>query len=315
MSRILMFPGQGSQRSGMGQKLAEAFVSAREVFEEVDDALDRRLFRLMRDGSDDEIALTQNAQPALMASSIAVLRVLESESGIGIDGLCDEVAGHSLGEYSAHVASGSLALDEAARLLELRGIAMQKAVPRGHGRMAAVLGLDLDVVHELVEEISRTVGVCALANDNSPAQVVISGDAHAVEAASDRARSEGARRIVELAVSAPFHCPLMQPAAEVMEDALRAIELARPQVNIVPNVTAAPENDPVRLVEHLVDQVTQTVRWRETMIGAGKRGVECAVELGTGTVLFNLVRRNVPDMSRYSVETPDDVDQFLRGAL
>lgn len=311
MTRIFVFPGQGSQRPGMGVDLAEAFGAARGVFEEVNDALGEDLFGLMRDGPEDQLTLTQNAQPALMASSIAVLRVLETESGRPIGDMASMVAGHSLGEYSALVAAGALPVDVTARLLRLRGQAMQEAVPVGEGAMAAVLGLEVDAVTAIAAEAS-SAGVCAVANDNSPGQVVVSGAVAAVERAAELAKEQGAKRAMMLPVSAPFHCPMMQPAAERMAVALETTTLATPSVPVITNVTAAPESVPETLRANLVDQVTGTVRWRESMAGLQGHNVGTVVELGTGKVLSGLVRRIDRELEAISVESPADVEAFLK---
>jgi [acyl-carrier-protein] S-malonyltransferase len=311
MTRIFVFPGQGSQRPGMGVDLAEAFGAARGVFEEVNDALGEDLFGLMRDGPEDQLTLTQNAQPALMASSIAVLRVLETESGRPIGDMASMVAGHSLGEYSALVAAGALPVDVTARLLRLRGQAMQEAVPVGEGAMAAVLGLEVDAVTAIAAEAS-SAGVCTVANDNSPGQVVVSGAVAAVERAAELAKEQGAKRAMMLPVSAPFHCPMMQPAAERMAAALETTTLATPSVPVITNVTAAPESVPETLRANLVDQVTGTVRWRESMAGLQGHNVGAVVELGTGKVLSGLVRRIDRELEAISVESPADVEAFLK---
>jgi [acyl-carrier-protein] S-malonyltransferase len=311
MTRIFVFPGQGSQRPGMGVELAEVFAVARGVFEEVNDALSEDLFGLMRDGPEDQLTLTHNAQPALMASSIAVLRVLEAESGRRIGEMASFVAGHSLGEYSALVAAGALPVDVTARLLRLRGEAMQEAVPVGEGAMAAVLGLEIDAVTGIAAEAS-SVGVCAVANDNSPGQVVVSGAVAAVERAAELAKEQGAKRAMMLPVSAPFHCPMMQPAAERMASALAGTIIAVPAVPVITNVTAAPESVPENLRGNLVEQVTATVRWRESMAGLQARDVGTVVELGTGKVLSGLVRRIDKELEAISVETPADVEAFLK---
>jgi [acyl-carrier-protein] S-malonyltransferase len=311
MSRAFVFPGQGSQKVGMGGELADAFPAAREVFEEVDDALEHKLFRLMREGPLDELTLTANAQPALMASSIAVLKVLESESGQALDRMVAMVAGHSLGEYSALVAAGALPLAETARLLRLRGDAMQAAVPAGEGAMAAILGLELDEVQAVVAD-AAAIGVCAVANDNSPGQVVISGAKEAVEKASKLATERGAKRAMLLPVSAPFHCPLMQPAAERMAEALDKTVIAAPAVPVMANVTAAPVSVPQTIRELLVEQVTATVRWREGVLAMKDHDIATLVELGTGKVLSGLTRRIDRDLEALSVETPAEVEAVLK---
>lgn len=311
MSRAFVFPGQGSQKVGMGVALAEAFPVARHVFEEVDDALEQRLSRLMAEGPEDELTLTTNTQPALMASSIAVLRVLEGEGGLALDQMVAMVGGHSLGEYSALVAAGSLPLAETARLLRLRGEAMQEAVPVGEGAMAAILGLELDDVHALVDE-AASVGVCAVANDNSTGQVVVSGATAAVEKAAELATDKGAKRAIMLPVSAPFHCPLMQPAADRMAEALDTVTFGAPAVPVVANVTAEPVSVPETLRGLLVEQVTATVRWREGVLTMKQHDVDTLIELGTGKVLSGLARRIDRDLKGVSVETPDDVEAVLK---
>ena len=313
MTRMFVFPGQGSQRPGMGAALADAFAVSREVFEEVDDALGRHLSRLMREGDADDLTLTHNAQPALMAVSVAVLRVIVSESGQQVPALCRLTAGHSLGEYSALVASGVLALADTARLLDLRGRAMQEAVPAGDGAMAAVIGLEIDDVTGIAAEASHA-GVCVVGNDNAPSQVVVSGKKEAVEAASGLARQRGAGRVVPLQVSAPFHSPLMEPAARRMEEALAAVTFATPAVPVVSNVTARPETAPADMRRLLVDQITARVRWRESMSGLADHGVVSVAELGTGRTLCGLMRKIDRDIKAVAVETPRDVEAFL-GAL
>ncbi|MBN36719.1 MAG: [acyl-carrier-protein] S-malonyltransferase [Rhodospirillaceae bacterium] len=310
MSRLFVFPGQGSQKPGMGAELAEAFGAAREVFEEVDEALGQKLSTLMRDGPEDELTLTQNAQPALMASSIAVLRVLKTEGGKSVDRMCSMVAGHSLGEYSALVAAGALPLDVTARLLRLRGEAMQAAIPVGEGAMAAVLGLEIDDVSAIAGEAS-SAGVCSVANDNSPGQIVVSGAQAAVEKAAELAKEKGAKRAMMLPVSAPFHCSLMQPAADKMAEALESTTISAPVVPVLANVTASPESVPETLRGLLVEQVTATVRWRESIAGVRNQEIDKVAELGTGKVLSGLVRRIDRDLDATSVETPADVEAFL----
>ena len=310
MSRVFVFPGQGSQKPGMGAALAAAFPAAREVFQEVDEALGEHLSRLMRDGPEEQLTLTRNAQPALMASSIAVLRVLQVEGGRTLPDLCARVAGHSLGEYSALVAAAALPLAGAARLLRLRGDAMQAAVPVGEGAMAAILGLEIGRVEEIAAQAAQG-GVCAVANDNAPGQAVVSGESGAVEQAVAAARAAGARRAMTLQVSAPFHCPLMRPAAERMAEALAATELAPVAVPVIANVTAAAESAPEALRRLLVEQVTARVRWRESMAGLGEAGIGSVVELGTGKVLAGLARRCNRDLEARSLEEPQDVEAFL----
>ena len=311
MAKAFVFPGQGSQKVGMGAELAAAFSAAREVFEEVDEALGQKLSRLMFDGPEDELTLTQNAQPALMASSIAVLRVVESEGGKPIEAMATMVAGHSLGEYSALVAAGALPLAVTARLLRLRGEAMQAAVPVGEGAMAALLGLEIDDARAVAQEASAT-GVCAVANDNSSGQAVVSGAKAAVEKAIALAAERGAKKSVLLPVSAPFHCPLMQPAADAMAEALEVTTIAPPVVPVVANVTAAAESAPATLRRLLVEQVTGTVRWRESVLAMKGHEIDTLAEMGTGKVLSALVRRIDREMQGVSVETPADVEAFLK---
>src|SRR5690625_1356306 len=315
MQRAFVFPGQGSQAVGMGRGLAEAFQAARLVFEEVDDALDQHLSRLMFEGPEDELTLTENAQPALMTVSMAVVRVLEEEGGFKLPELSRCVAGHSLGEYSALAAARSLELADAARLLKRRGQAMQTAVPLGEGAMAALLGLNLAKVLEVAEAATETPEgkreVCAAANDNAPGQVVVSGHAGAVERAARLAAEQGARRAVMLPVSAPFHCSLMAPAAEAMESALANIALAPPLVPLIANVTAEPVLEPSKIRSLLVEQVTAMVRWRESVQKMREEGVEQLVELGSGRVLSGLTRRIDKELSSVALNEPGDIDSFL----
>jgi [acyl-carrier-protein] S-malonyltransferase len=306
MSRAFVFPGQGSQKVGMGVELAEAFGVAREVFEEVDDALEDKLFRLMREGPLDDLMLTANTQPALMASSMAVLRVLETEGGLALDRMVSMVAGHSLGEYSALVAAGALPLAATARLLRLRGEAMQDAVPVGEGAMAALLGADLPQAQELASAASEGE-VCEAANDNAPGQVVISGARTAIERAVALAPKYGARRAVLLPVSAPFHCALMQPAADAMREALATVEIKAPAVPLIANVLAEPISDPEAIRARLVEQVTGMVRWRETMIFLAGNGVDTVYEVGAGRVLTGIARR-FDGVEARSVGTPEELE-------
>jgi len=310
MSRAFVFPGQGSQAVGMGAALAAAFPAAAELFEEVDDALKRKLSRLMFEGPADELVLTENAQPALMAASLAALRVLERDGGVDVAEACVLVAGHSLGEYSALAAARALAVDETARLLRTRGRAMQQAVPVGVGAMAALLGLEPEAVAEIVEQAAGDQ-VCEAANDNAPGQIVVSGHKQAVERAVALAAERGARRSIMLPVSAPFHCALMAPAAEVMAEALEQAEIVEPVVPLIANVTALPVSDPDAIRRGLVEQVTASVRWRESVLAMKEEGVDTLVELGAGKVLSGLARRIDRDLAAMSVGTPDDVEAFL----
>ena len=311
MARALVFPGQGSQQVGMGRDLAEAFETARRVYEEVDDALDQHLSRIIFEGPESDLVLTENAQPALMATSIAVLRVLE-EGGFGLGAHAALVAGHSLGEYSALAAARSIALADTARLLKTRGRAMQRAVPVGEGAMAALLGLDLETARMVAEEAAAGA-VCDVANDNAPGQVVVSGHAEAVERAVEAAKRAGAKRAMMLSVSAPFHCSLMAPAAAVMVDALAAVTVAEPAVPLISNVAAAPVTDPDTIRAQLVHQVTSMVRWRESVIRMKAEGVEGLVELGAGKVLIGLAKRIEPDLTSVALLAPADIEGFLKG--
>lgn len=295
----------------MGRDLAEAFPAARLVFEEVDEALKQNLSRLMFQGPDEELRLTENAQPALMTVSMAVVAVLESEGKLKLADKACFVAGHSLGEYSALAASGALRLADAARLLKLRGQAMQKAVPVGEGAMAALLGLELDAAKEVAAEASET-GVCDCANDNAPGQVVVSGAKPAVEKAVAIAAERGARRSIMLPVSAPFHCSLMQPAADVMEEALAAAAIDPPLVPLVANVTAGSVEDPAHIRRLLVAQVTAMVRWRESVLFMKEQGVDTLVEAGAGKVLSGLTRRIDRDLAAKSLQSPADFEEFVK---
>ena len=304
--RAFIFPGQGSQSVGMGAALAEASRPARDVFDEVDEALGQNLFRLMREGPDDELKLTENAQPAIMAHSIAVFRTM----GVDLADVADFVAGHSLGEYSALCAAGSFDLATTAKLLKLRGQAMQQAVPVGEGAMAALLGADLALAQKIADAAAQGE-VCTVANDNDPSQVVISGHKAAIDRAIELAKEMGAKRAVPLPVSAPFHCPLMQPAAEAMQDALSYVVLDRPAVPVFANVTAQPESDPDTIRNQLVDQVTGMVRWRESVSNMFDAGVHEFVEIG-GKVLGAMVKRIAPDAKVTSVVTIEDVEALAK---
>jgi [acyl-carrier-protein] S-malonyltransferase len=310
MSRAFVFPGQGSQAVGMGKALAEAEPTARYVFEEVDDALRQKLSRLMFEGPEDELVLTENAQPALMAVSVAVLRVLEKDAGLDLNDAAAFVAGHSLGEYSALTAAGALGLGDAARLLKRRGQAMQTAVPVGVGAMAAMLGMELEAVRAVAAEAAQGQ-VCDVANDNAVGQVVVSGHREAVERAIELAKAKGGRRSILLPVSAPFHCALMQPAADAMAEALEATEIGVPRVPLVANVTAEATSAPARIRALLVQQVTAMVRWRESVLFMKEQGVDTLVELGAGKVLTGMVRRIDADLAGVAVGTPQDIEAFL----
>lgn len=318
MKTALVFPGQGSQTVGMGKALADDFPIAREIFERVDAALSQKLSKVMFEGPDSELTLTANAQPALMASSIAALKVLEKEAGLNVGEDVAFVAGHSLGEYSALCAAGSLTLEDAAKLLRLRGEAMQKAVPLGEGAMAAVLGLEFGVVTKIATQAASdlylTGAVCQAANDNGGLQVVISGTRDAVERAMELAKLSGAKRALPLPVSAPFHSALMQPAALAMEAALKDVPIRRPKPPLVANVTASAVDEPESIRSSLVTQVTGVVRWRESVAYMERRGVARFVEVGTGKVLAGLIRRIAGDATVVSVGTPADVARFKMAA-
>ncbi len=294
----------------MGWALFDQVPAARAAFEEVDEALGEPLSRLVFEGPEDRLRLTENAQPALMVTSLAALRALEMRSGRQLQELCQFVAGHSLGEYSALAAAGSLPIGVAARLLRLRGQAMQAAVPVGEGAMAAVLGLDVETV-EAVVAVAAEAGVCDVANDNAPGQVVVSGQRQAVERAVELAKTKGARRSMLLPVSAPFHCRLMAPAADVVREALAAVTLAAPAVPVVANVSAAPTRDPATIAAQLVEQVTARVRWRESQLALAHLGVDATVEIGAGRVLSGLTRRTLPDAAIRSLGTPEEIDAYV----
>jgi [acyl-carrier-protein] S-malonyltransferase len=311
MTRALIFPGQGSQAVGMGRELAGAFAAARDVFEEVDEALRQKLSRLMFEGPEAELTLTENAQPALMAMSLAVLRVLEREGGFELTRHAAFVAGHSLGEYSALAAARSFSLPDAARLLKRRGQAMQRAVPVGAGAMAALLGLDLEAARAVAQEAAQGE-ICDVANDNGAGQVVVSGDKAAVERAVAVAAARGAKRSIMLPVSAPFHCALMEPAARAMEEALAEVALREPHVPLVANVTAAPVSDPDEIRRLLVEQVTGLVRWRECVLAMKAAGVDQLVELGAGRVLSGLAKRIDRDLATASLGAPADIEAFVK---
>ncbi|MGE3625131.1 MAG: ACP S-malonyltransferase [Hyphomicrobiales bacterium] len=307
MTVAFTFPGQGSQHVGMGVELAKTFKAAADVFDEVDDALGEKLSRTMWEGPEDKLTLTQNAQPALMAVSIAAMRVLEKEKGVQLGKVASYVAGHSLGEYSALAAAGSLSLGDTARLLRIRGNSMQAAVPVGQGAMAALLGVDLPEAEKLAAAASEA-GVCQAANDNAPGQVVLSGSREGVEKAVAIASDFGVRRAVMLPVSAPFHCRLMQPAADAMREALAGVEIKSPAVPLVANVLASEITEPEEVRKRLVEQVTGMVRWRESVQYMAGKGVTFVYEIGAGRVLTGLARRIVRELEANSIGTPDEVE-------
>ncbi|MBT3767449.1 MAG: ACP S-malonyltransferase [Rhodospirillaceae bacterium] len=310
MTKAFVFPGQGSQAVGMGKELAEAFAPAREVFEEVDEALKQKLTKLMFEGPEEDLTLTENAQPALMAVSLACVRVLQKEGGVDFATDAQFVAGHSLGEYSALAAAGTFELADTARLLKTRGQAMQAAVPVGEGAMAALLGLELEDAQAVAEEAAQGE-ICTAANDNASGQVVLSGNRAAVERAIEIASERGARRSVLLPVSAPFHCALMAPAADVMAEALADVKMVAPAVPLIANVTASAQNDVNEIRQLLVEQVTGMVRWRESVLYMKENGVDTLVEIGAGKVLTGLARRIDRDLSGVAVGTPEGIEAFL----
>ena len=303
---FIVFPGQGSQKVGMGKELSETYLEAKEVFEEVNDALNFNLTKIMWEGSENEISLTSNAQPALMACSVAAYRVLKKFTNKNLSELADYICGHSLGEYTAMTVAEVFSLKECSILLRLRGKSMQEAVPIGKGSMAAFLGVDVNTTKKILKE-TKNYGVCDIANDNSDGQVVISGDTLAVEKAIDLSKNFGVKRAVKLPVSAPFHCDLMKPAQIIMQEALNNLQFKNPIIPIISNITALPETEPKNLKKNLIDQVTGTVRWRETMSLANNLGVEKIIELGSGKVLTGIAKRMVKNVVALNIEKPDDL--------
>lgn len=309
--KAFIFPGQGSQTIGMGRDVYDAFLCAREVFQEVDEALQQNLTKIIFEGPETDLVLTENAQPALMTVSLAIMRVLEKEGGMNVPQTVSYVAGHSLGQYSALCAAGALSLSQAARLLKIRGQSMQEAVPPGQGAMAALLGLDLPIVEDIVCDAARDQ-VCEIANDNSPGQVVISGHRDAIERAIELAAARGAKRSLLLNVSAPFHCALMEPAQIRMEEALSEIVLKDPTVPLMDNISADETENGEEISSLLVRQVTGRVRWRESILKMAERGVTTTIEVGAGKVLTGLGKRIVPSLETISLNTPYDIELFLK---
>jgi len=312
MARALLFPGQGSQAVGMGADLAENFAEARAVFEEVDESLNQNLSKMIFSGDAEDLNLTANTQPALMAVSMAVVRVLEAQGGIDLASTCQYVAGHSLGEYSALTAAGAFSLSDAAKLLKLRGEAMQRAVPVGIGSMAAILGLSFEEVDTIAQNASSNGEEVEAANDNSVGQVVVSGHKGAVLRAIDLASEQGAKRAVTLPVSAPFHSSLMAPAADEMREALADAKVNAPVVPVVTNVTADAVDDPERIRDLLVDQITGMVRWRESVLWMRDQGIDEVVELGAGKVLCGLVRRIDKEIATNNAGTPEEIETLIK---
>lgn len=312
MKYAFVFPGQGSQFVGMGKELAENFKTAKEVFQEVNDALSQDLFKLMVEGPENELTLTANAQPALMANSMAIVRVLEKDFGVKLKDKAAFVAGHSLGEYSAACAAGVFSLEDTAKLLRIRGDAMQKAVPVGVGGMAAVMGVSFKDVQALAEACADEDNLCVAANDNADGQVVLSGHLKAIEKAVEIASEFGAKRCIKLPVSAPFHSPLMQPAAEVMARVLMQVEARDAQIPLIANVLASAITDHKEIVKRLVEQVTGSVRWRESVMYMKEQGVTDVAELGAGKVLANIIKRSDKEMNAFSVGSAAEIEELAK---
>ena len=308
---FIVFPGQGSQKIGMGKEMSENFIEAKEVFEEVDDAINFNLSKIMWEGSDYDIALTSNAQPALMACGVAVYRVLNKLTNKKLPDLADYIGGHSLGEYTALTVADVFSLKECAKLLRLRGDAMQQAVPLNQGAMAAFIGVDVKTTLKIINEVEK-IGVCNIGNDNANGQVVISGDKLAVDKAVELSKDFGVKRAVILPVSAPFHCQLMKPAQLIMEKALNKLNFNAPLVPIICNINALPETETSKLKQNLINQVTGTVRWRETMNLVNKLGVDKIIELGNGKVLTGIAKRMVDNVKAINIEKPSDFDELLK---
>ena len=313
MTRAFIFPGQGSQAVGMGKALADAFASAREVFQEVDDALSQKLSKIMWEGPESDLVLTENAQPAIMAASMAVVRVLQKQAGLDFSRHARLVAGHSLGEYTALCAAGAFTLADTARLLKARGQAMQAAVPVGEGGMSALLGAEIDQAEDLAKECAAaTGGVCVVANDNAPGQVVISGTKAAIDKAPEIAKAKGIKRAMALNVSAPFHSPMMQPAADRMREVLAGVNIHPLAAPLVANVTAAEVNEPDTIRRLLVEQVTGRVRWRESVLAFRSLGVDTTVEAGGAKVLTGMVKRIDKELANVTLDSAADIEAFAK---
>jgi [acyl-carrier-protein] S-malonyltransferase len=313
MTRAFLFPGQGSQEIGMGKALADAFAPARRVFEEVDDALSQKLSKLMWEGPESDLTLTENAQPAIMAASLAVIEILKQEAGLDLAKHARLVAGHSLGEYSALCAAGAFSIADTARLLKIRGQAMQSAMPVGEGAMTALIGADIETAEAVAKEAAQGQ-VCVIANDNAPGQVVLSGHKAAIDRAADIAKAKGVKRAIPLSVSAPFHCALMQPAADAMRDALAKVTIRPPAVPVLANVTAQESAEPETIRRLLVEQVTSRVRWRESMLGLRSLGVTTTVEAGGNKVLTGMIKRIDKELQSVTLDTPADIEALERSS-
>ena len=312
MTILAIFPGQGSQKVGMGLELSKKFKSAQMVFEEVDEALSFKLSKVMKEGDNETLKLTENAQPALMATGIAVVKVIEELTGNSLANIVSHAAGHSLGEYTSLVSAGSLKISEAARLLKIRGIAMQNAVPVGRGSMVAILGASIEDVEHFIALVDNSNGIVEIANDNAPGQVVVSGNVEALKILIQLAKDRGIRKIIPLSVSAPFHCSLMKPAAENMEIALEKVKLEEPDFPIICNVSSIPETSTQIIKNNLILQITHRVRWRETMETLSRLGISQIVEMGTGKVLTGLAKRGAPELNSLNLETSEDILQWLK---
>ena len=311
MSIIAVFPGQGSQTIGMGMEVSKTIKSAKYVLDEVDDALNFKLSEVMKDGNEETLRLTKNAQPALMATGIAIVRAIEEITGKNISQIVSHSAGHSLGEYTALVSAGSISISDAAKLLRVRGEAMQNAVPVGLGSMVAILGATIEDIEYFIGSVGNSDGLVEIANDNAPGQVVISGDLKTLNLITALAKESGARKIIKLSVSAPFHCSLMKSAADTMEKAFQDIKILEPKFPIISNVSAIPETSPQIIKNNLILQVTKTVRWRETMASLSRLGISQIVEMGTGKVLTGLAKRGANNLSALNLETSEDIKKWL----